>query len=418
MCGQRIYKPTLLFINQYYSPDLASTGQLITQLCESLASEFDITVLTTFPSYLQGQRDRFRLVQTELRNGVKVLRVASLAFPRTRLIYRLFNYGSYFLSCVIASICLRRRDMVIAQTDPPFIGLVAALFAARFRVPFIFVCQDLFPEVAVQLKKLGPMAVWMLRKIRGIILRRAQQIVAISEGMRQRLIQVGAEPERINVIHNWIDTELVVPEPHGREFREEHGIGESAFVVMHSGNIGYSQDFEIILAAAEQLRNCPQIQICIIGDGARRAWLDRQITQRGLRNAKRLPYQPLERIRYSLAAADLHLVTLIAGLEGAIVPSKMYGIMAAGRPTLAVISDKSEISAILQRFDCGRHCVPGDLAAVVATIQELASQPQIGRAMGERARHAVCQHFSLTVAASHYAELFRNVHAKERKRAS
>lgn len=403
-------KKRLLFINQYYFPDFAATGQLLTQLTTSLTDEFDVTVLTAFPSYSVApeirRRYRGRLFVREMHQGVRVIRVFSTTFPRRFLPLRLINFCTYFLGVMVATLLVRKPDVIVAQTDPPFIAL-AALWCRLWRGGRVLVVfQDVFPEVAHVLGKLRGLPLWGMRRIRSLFFRSANGIVAISNGMRQALIERGAPAQKVSVIANWADTDAILPLAPENEFRVRHGLS-GKFVVMHSGNVGLSQDFALVLDLAWYLSRL-DVQIVIVGDGASRSWLEGVVRQRGLYNVKLLPYQPLELLSQSLSSADLHLVTLKPGLESFIVPSKLYGIMAAGRPVLAVVPKSSEVYDIVSKYRCGQVSEhnPKYLSQVVAALRE---SPEELQRMGRNGRDAVVTNFSRQRAVSQYKEVVRKL---------
>ncbi len=397
-------KQKILFINQYYYPDLASTGQLLTQLCESLAKDFEIVVLTSFPSYSVTTTHRKKLFTQESRNGVRIIRVFSTSFNRKNLLLRALNYITYFTSATICALFLKKPHIVVAQTDPPIIGLVACIVHWLRGSLFCLVCQDVFPEVAVVLQKLKGLPIIIMRYVRDIFFRTSQAIITISDGMKEELVKRGARADRVHVISNWIDTNIVCPVDKNNAFRQQHGLIDS-FVVMHSGNIGLSQDFDVILECADKLRQ-QDIEFVLVGDGAKRAWLAEEIERRRLRRMRIIDYQPLSELRFSLGAADLHLVTLRSGLGNLIVPSKIYGIMGAARAVISALPSESEITNIINRFHCGVICREGDAAEIAAAILRLRDDAETTRLMGERGREVVCRYFSREVVVAQYKEFF------------
>src|SRR6266849_9693863 len=197
MSGRR---PRVLILNQYYWPGVEATAHLLSELAEALADEFDIAVVT-------GMVTDVEEVGTTTRNGVRIIRVRSTAFDRSRLALRATNYLTYLAQSLIRALRTERPDVVLCMTDPPVIANIALLVARRFRVPLIVISQDVFPEIAVQLKRLeNPIVMSLLRGLVGLYLRRADRIVAIGDTMRKRLEEKGAPAERMLVIPNWIDT--------------------------------------------------------------------------------------------------------------------------------------------------------------------------------------------------------------------
>lgn len=373
------------YFNRSYWPDTGATGQLLTELAEDLVSAHgvDVTVVTGYPVTLAGPRPPAR----EVRHGVRIVRAAGTRWSPRRFAGRAANYLTYFLSAVWTALWLPRQDVTVAMTDPPVIGLAA--LAARPRRGMVFFCQDIFPEVAGLIEDFRSPAVnTLLDRLNRLLVRRAARIVALGETMAARLVEgKGADPARITVIHNWADTKAIVPSDKRNAFAVAHGLADR-FVVLHAGNIGLSQNLDVVLDAAARLRDRPDILMLFIGDGSRRAALQEAARARGLDNVMFLPFQPREDLRWIYASADVCLVSLKPGLAGAIVPSKLYPILAAGRPYVAAVEGASEVAAITSRHLCGLLAVPGDAADLASRIVELAADPARRAAMGARAREA------------------------------
>jgi glycosyltransferase involved in cell wall biosynthesis len=316
---------------------------------------------------------------------------------------------SYAASAALASLDIGRPDVVVALTDPPIIGRVALWAARRTGARFVFLCEDIFPEVASLLEDFHSTAVnRMLDRINRQLLREADAIVALGDRMRRRLAEEkGAPPDRIQVIHNWADCETIRPGSKDNPFARQHGLADK-FVLMHSGNVGLSQNLDVVIDAADRLRSKERLVIAIVGDGARRERLERAAADRGLTNVRFLPYQPKGDLHDSFATADAFLISLKAGLEGYIVPSKLYGILAAGRPYVAAVDPSCEVAQLAAAHDCGVLAPPGDADALADAISRLYDDPAAARAMGDRARTLSYQ-FDRRAAVAAYHELFRRV---------
>jgi glycosyltransferase involved in cell wall biosynthesis len=226
--------------------------------------------------------------------------------------------------------------------------------------------------------------------------------------MRRRLIEEkGADPARVHVIHNWADCDAIVPGPKDNPFSREHGLADR-FVLMHSGNVGLSQNLDVLIEAADRLRSRERLTIAIVGDGSKRASLEAMVASRGLTNVRFLPYQPKALLHDSFATADAFLVALKSGIEGFIVPSKVYGILAAGRPYVAATDPSSEAAQIARESGCGLVAAPGDPAALAEAIATLYDDPAMTREMGTRAR-LVARQYDRKVAVESYHQLFVRV---------
>jgi len=402
----------LCFFNRSYWPDQAATGQLLTELAEDLVARHGCQVSVVAGRALHAAGDRQGTlwpVSAEERGGVRILRANGTAFPRRRFIGRASNYLSYFASAFLASWRLGPQDVVVSLTDPPILGLAALRAARRAGARFVFLCEDVFPEVAVLLEDFRNEKVnRALDRINRHLLREADAIVALGDRMKRRLVEEkGADPERVHVIHNWADCEAITPRPKDNAFARAHGLADR-FVLMHSGNVGLSQNLDLLVEAASRLTSKERLVVAIVGDGARRQPLQDMALRRGLTNVRFFPYQPKESLDESFATADAFLVSLKQGLEGYIVPSKVYGILASGRPFVAAVDPSCEAAVIAREHRCGTIAPPGEPDALAASIAALCDDPAGARAMGENARRAAW-HYDRRVAVQAYYDLFANL---------
>jgi len=391
----------VLFVNQYYPPDASATAHLLGELSEDLARHHEVWVVAGRPSYnpeggsLEPQ-------------GVRVVRCWSTRFARTRMAGRLANYLTFLISSLIRSMRVPHPDVVVAMTDPPVIGLVGLLAARRHRVPFVYVCQDIFPDVAVALGRAdNPLAVRLWRALNGSLRRGAASLVAIGRDMAEKLIAEGVPPERIALAPNWASDSRPDPSVVSRARR---GAGwEGRFVVMHGGNVGLAQNLDALVEAAELLRDSPDILIVVMGDGAARKDLQAQASRLGLSNIEFLPQRPKAEAQALLAAADLHVISLAPGLWGCVVPSKLYGILALARPFVAAVEPQSEIDRVIQETEAGVRTDPGDSKALASAIAEFASGERDGPEVGARGRKEFELTYERSIATDRYLRLIESV---------
>jgi colanic acid biosynthesis glycosyl transferase WcaI len=398
----------ILAVNQYFHPDVASTSQMLTELCEDLAEHHQVTVVAGRPSYNPAESVRGRgLVSEEQHGRVRVLRTWSTAFARTSMVGRVSNYATFMGSCLMGALRDERPNVILTMTDPPIVA-AAAMVASRVRsAPFVYINQDIFPEVALRLGHLreGGLANglrWLNRGLR----QSASRVVVIGRDMRDRLVQVGLDPGKIAVIPNWADGSLIHPLMGPSRLRRELG-WEDRFVVMHSGNVGLSQDLETLIRAAALLRGQPQILVAIVGNGASKPLLEAQVARLGLKNVVFLPYQPKASLSESLGAADAHIVSLGRGLSGFIVPSKVYGIMAAGKPFIAAIDADSEVALLGEEHRCGIRIEPGEPEALADAILKAPDLPL--KEMGDRGRQALEERYDRRLATGAYRRVLEEV---------
>lgn len=373
------------YFNRCYWPDSTATGQLLTELAEDLAAVhgMDVTVVTGYPAATHSAPLR----QSDTRNSVRIVRARGTTFAQRSFAGRAANYLTYFVSALWIALRLPRQHVTVALTDPPIIGLAA--LAARPSGGMIFLCQDIFPEVAGLLEGVHtPVVNFTLERLNRFLVRRAARIIALGDTMASRLIHgKGAAAGKITIIHNWADTAAIVPSDKANAFAVTHGLADK-FVVLHAGNIGLSQNLDVVIDAAERLQARPDIVFLFIGDGNRKAALEARMRERGLSNVRFLPFQPRDQLRWTYATSDVCLVSLKPGLAGYIVPSKLYPILAAGRPYIAAVEPISEVASLTERHRCGVLVPPGDAAALADQIVRLAGDSRERESMGGRARVA------------------------------
>ena len=398
-----IRRPRLLVLNQYYWPGYEATAHLLHELCSQLVSEFDVTVITGM-LHLPGVKPGITYA-----DGVKVVRVGSTAYERSRLGRRGLNYLTYLARALVAGIRSERPAVILCWTDPPMVADVGLVLARRFRVPLVVASQDVFPEIAVELNRLTqPFLVGVLRKLVHFYLARADRVVAIGQTMRSRLQEKGAPAERLRVIPNWVDTTRLRPEPRDNDWARAHGLDDK-FVVMHSGNVGHAQNLDMLVRASTLLRDLDDLAIVIIGTGARHAELV-GLAQRLETDAVRfLPYQPRDVLGSSLSSADVHVVGLAKGLSGYVVPSRVYGIMAAGRPLIVAAEQSSETVQIVQSTGAGVVVEPGRVDLLAAALRDAHAGRYDLAEMGRRARAYAEEEADRTVAVGRYRDVLHEV---------
>jgi glycosyltransferase involved in cell wall biosynthesis len=349
------------------------------------------------------------LAGRERLGGIEIHRARGTRFSKARFIGRAANYVTYFLSACWAGLRVEGPDVVVALTDPPIIGLAAWMVARRAGAPLVMAYQDLFPEVAVLLEDFRSETVnRALQAVNRFLCRRAVRVVALGETMRERLIACkGARPDRTVIIANWADTRAIVPGPKRNAFSERHGLAD-AFVVMHSGNIGLSQNLDTLVDAAQILRHIPRLRFVFQGDGVKKAALEERARALALTNVLFLPFQPKDRLAESFAAADVFVVSLQQGLAGYIVPSKLYGILAAGRPFVAAVEESCEVASVARRHMCGLVAEPGNAADLAAKIVVFYRDPEMAARFGASARTAGLS-FDRRRQVTRYVNLLREV---------
>lgn len=405
----------IAFFNRAFYPEVSATGQLLTELAEGLARDHGcrVSVVTGIP---QGECDGtwrhprgFSLVCSDSLGSVSILRARGTTFPKGIFLGRVSNYLTYFGSACLAGLRLERPDVIIALTDPPMIGLAGLLAARHFRCPLVISYRDLFPEAGRLLENVrSPFIEWALTQVNRILVRNADRLIALGEAMKKRLIhEKGASPERVVVIPDWADTNAIVPTPKRNPFSLAHGLADR-FVVMHSGNLGVSQNLESLVEAACLLSDLPDLQFVFVGDGVKKKALQDLVHQKNLRNVQFLPYQPKEALSYSFGASDCFIVSLKPGLAGYIMPSKLYGILAAGRPYVAAVEESCDVSRITREYQCGLLAEPGNPRDLSQKIRILYQDRGLAQRLGINA-HRASQFFDRSRGVRAYFDLCREL---------
>jgi colanic acid biosynthesis glycosyl transferase WcaI len=401
----------VIFINRFFFPDHSATSQILTDLALHLASgETDVRVVTSRQRY---DDPGALLPAAESIGGVVIHRISTTRFGRSALIGRGFDYLSFYRSAyhsVLAS--AQPGDVLVAKTDPPLLCIPAMRAAKRCGLHLVNWVQDLYPEVAAALgvPALGGPLGRAFLELRDAALRAADVNVVVGERMAEIVRQRGIAPERIRVIPNWCDDQEIQPiAPLDNPLRREWGLGDR-FVVGYSGNLGRGHEFETVLAAAEYLRSDQSLCFLFIGGGKKFAELAHCVRERGLNHLFRfLPYQERRLLKLSLGAADLHLISLRPELEGLIVPSKLYGIAAAGRPIIAVTACDGEVARLVRRHDCGVVVTPGEGELLAAALCRLREDPARLAKMGHHARTMLDAHFTRRYALERWRSLLEQV---------
>jgi glycosyltransferase involved in cell wall biosynthesis len=386
----------LIFVNRFFFPDHSATSQILSDLAFYLAGTGrEVHIVTSRQIY---DDPKASLPDQEIINDVPVHRVSSTQFGRTALLGRAIDYLSFYRSvwhCLIE--IARQGDILVAKTDPPLVSLVAMAAARRKGARLLNWLQDLYPEVAVNLGvpfMHGPLAV-ALAEFRNRSLRQADATVVVGQLMGQKVEALGIPSGRIHVIPNWCNDEEIKPiAPAENPLRQAWGL-EGRFVLGYSGNLGRAHEFDTVLAAAERLRNDTCIVFLMIGGGKRFDELARAVNKRGLDSSFRfIPYQERKMLAQSLGAPDVHWLSLNPKLEGLIVPSKFYGIAAAGKPIIVIAAKDGELAPLLQDHACGAVIEPGDAGALVHTLLRWSTDQTALAAMGIQARKMLDAHFT------------------------
>lgn len=399
----------VIFVNWLFFPDHSATSQILSDLAFHLVTKGrSVHVITSRQRYDDPDAG---LPPAETIQGVRVHRVFTSSFGRGRLLGRAVDYLCFYLGSLWVLWRLARRgDIVVAETDPPLLSVVLAPIVRLRGARLVTWLQDLFPEVAsalgVRLFR-GRVGRWVGR-LRDASLRCATMNVVLGERERAFLLRRGVPDQQIRTIHNWTDDDNIQPIPRDpNSLRKQWGL-EGKFVVEYSGNLGRVHEAVTFLEAAVLLgrpedaeipaggmthEDAADVVFLFIGGGHRYAWLQQEVSRRGLSNVMFRPYQERKRLVESLGLGDVHLISLLPAMECLIVPSKFYGIVSAGRPILFVGDPRGEIGRLLSLGKCGATVTPGDAAGLAAWILRLQSDPHLRPRWGANARRLLDERF-------------------------
>jgi colanic acid biosynthesis glycosyl transferase WcaI len=353
---------------------------------DTICIRHEVTVLGGRPSYDPSERRRWRLYQTEIAGPVRIIRAGSTAFPRLAMKKRLVNYLTYAALAVPRALFID-CDVVLAMTDPPFQGIVGALVAMFKGKPYVYNIRDLYPDMALGGQIVNPGALTrMWERLHRWALRRAASVIVLGNDMRARIIAKGVEPARVAVIRDGaavLPPQAPLPPPDPDVVRAIRG--SSSFVLLHAGNLGFYGAWSVLVAAARELGG-EGVGLVFVGGGAQRAEV--QAAAAGANNIRFLDYFDSGQIPSVLAAADAHIVTIRRGLEGVVVPSKTYGILAAGKPIVAVAPRETDVASLGVEQGFALTADPDKSAELVDVVRTLLADPNKLSTMAKAARAA------------------------------
>ncbi len=374
----------ILLLNLYYPPDTSATAKMAATVAEALSERNDVTVLCGRPSYDPNERRPWRLWQTETAGRVKIVRVGSTDYPRFAMNRRVLNYLSY-VALAIPRALFVRCDAVLAMTDPPFEGIVGAIVALLKGKRYIYNIRDMYPDMAVggAIVEPGPLArIW--ERMHRWAMRRATRVIVLGEDMRARIIAKDVNPAGIEIVRDGAD---IFPADAPPPLLDDEIIrairGDSKFVLLHAGNLGFYGAWDTLITAVRTLEE-DGVSLVFVGEGAQRGHVE--ALAREANNVRFLPFFPANKILSVLAAADAHVITVKRGLEGVVVPSKMYGILAAGKPIVAVAPEETDAACLGVKFGFAVSADPDSPEKVAAAIRSLAKDSAKLQDMGRAAR--------------------------------
>jgi colanic acid biosynthesis glycosyl transferase WcaI len=392
----------ILLLNLYFPPDTSATAKMAVSFAEPLALRHEISVLCGRPSYDPSERRTWRITRTEQLGRLRVIRVGSTDYPRAQMGRRVVNYLSY-VALAIPRALLVPCDVVLAMTDPPFQGIVGALIALLKQKPYIYNIRDLYPDMAVGGALVAPgilARVW--ERLHRWAMKRAACVIVLGEDMRVRIIGKGVDAARVMVVRDGAEIPDKNEPPAALDAEVVQAIrGQARFVLVHAGNLGFYGAWNTLILAAKELA-AEGVRLVFVGDGAQREHMKAQAA--GTPNIVFLPFFPGGKIPSVLAAADAHVVTIKRGLEGVVVPSKMYGILAAGKPIMAVAPLETDVASLGAQKGFAVCCDPDFPDQLVRAVRALAGDEARQKRMAEAALDAAAGYDR-----THEAEKFEKI---------
>lgn len=405
----------IVFVSQYFPPEIGAPSARVHELArEWVAQGHEVTVLTAFPHHPTGVKapgDRGVVTRRERVDGIDVVRTYVWASANKGVVKRMASYASFMASAMaIGPVRVRRPDVLVATSPQLLCGVAGYALAKMLRVPFVFEVRDLWPESILAVDAMGgdSMVVRQLKRVADHLYRHAEQVVTVGEGYRRRIHELYGLPlERMQVLHNGIDTNLFIPAARNNAVRREYGWGDR-FVVLYLGTHGMAHALGKVLDVAERLRAAPDLLFAFVGEGAEKEQLKRKAAELRLENVQFIDQQPKNRVPEFYAACDLGLVTLRdTPLFQEVLPSKIFEYLGMERPVL--ISVAGEAQRLVEAAGGGEFVPPEDVEAMANAIVRLRSDPHRLEAMGKSGREYVLANFDRRVLAQRYAQLLSDV---------
>jgi colanic acid biosynthesis glycosyl transferase WcaI len=400
----------ILIVTPYYLPDGGPSAALFAMLGEALVKrEHSVTVLCAAPHYPTGRvLAEYRKKQgAAIENGVRVVRVGVPSLDRANLALRMLQFLAYQAGASARG--LRLEYEVVLLSNPMLtVGLPFLFLSVLRNKPAVYSIHDVYPDVGVTLGVFRHQAViQVVSALERYALKRARTVRILSESFRAGMHALGVPDEKLALVYDWVDTELIRPMAGQNGFASENGLADK-FVVMYAGNIGLSQGLEHVVTAAEMLYSQEDIRFVFVGEGMAKAGLVERVKQRSLDNVRFIPVQPRACLPEVLAAANVSLVTLQKGIGAGSLPSKSFSILASGRPLIASVDENSDVAKLVERSQAGVWVPPENPEKLAEAILDLKENTVRCRQFGENGRNYVLEHHTADAAARRFEEIFRS----------
>ena len=406
-------KKKLLIYAHYFYPDVASTGQILTELCEGMIDTFDITVICVVPSYSGTIDEKYKTkrIYKEEHNGIKIIRVRVPEFQKSNKVSRIKNLLAYFFNSLLATLKIEKQDYIYTISQPPILGGVLGVLGKWLKGgKLIYNIQDFNPEqtMAVGYSK-NKLLLNTVMSVDKFSCKKSDKVIVVGRDMQETLrnrFNNKKVPKNV-FINNWINEKEIYPleQNHPRivEFKEKYNLKDK-FIIMYSGNIGLYYDLENIIKVIGEFKDREDVVFAFVGDGTVKDKVEAYVKENNLSNVTFIPYQDKSDLIYSLNAADIHWVVNAKGIKGVSVPSKLYGVMAAGKPVLGVLDEGSEARLIVEDCNCGVCIEPGNYKEISNNIEYILNNKEEIKALGSNGRQYLESNLTKEVSINKYKE--------------
>jgi colanic acid biosynthesis glycosyl transferase WcaI len=400
----------ILIMAGNYAPEKTASAPLTTDLCQYLTTlGHAVSVVTTFPHYPQWRIEKEytgRFYSKEMIDGVSVYRILNYIPKHPTSLKRILYYSSFGVEAFLPAAASGRPDLIVCVTPPLELALSAFLLKLWWRVPFVLWIKDIVPDVAIQLGMVkSPLVIALARRLEHFAYTHATKLLVLCQSFKENICHKGISARKVEVISDWVNTELIRPDIPALGFRPRHSIASNVFLVLHAGNIGGKQRLEFLVRSAKLLQERKEIQFVIVGDGARKGFVVAEAEQIGANNVRFLPLELEEHFPEMLAAADILILHQDASVTDSVIPSKLLKYMAAGRAIIATAASGSATGRAVARSECGLAVEPENPRALAAAILELVGNRDLREKCGNSARAFVCANFSRLVVLSRLESL-------------
>ena len=417
-------KKKLLIYAHYFYPDVASTGQILTELSEGMSDTFDITVICVVPSYSGTVDEKYKTqrIYKEEYKGIKVIRVRVPEFQKSNKISRIKNLVAYFFNSLIATMKIEKQDYIFTISQPPILGGVLGVLGKWIKGgKLIYNIQDFNPEqtIAVGYTK-NKILLNTVMAIDKFSCKKADEVIVVGRDMQETLRNRfnNKKVPKNTFINNWTNEKEIQPldqnHPKIVAFKEKYNL-QDKFIIMYSGNIGLYYDLENIIKVIGKFKNREDVVFAFVGDGTVKGKIESYVNENKLENVTFIPYQDKTDLIYSLNAADIHWVVNAKGIKGVSVPSKLYGVMASGKPVLGVLDKGSEARLIVEECNCGVCIEPENYSEIYNKINYILENKTIIESLGSNGRTYLEKNLTKDVSINKYKNTILSIDSKDGK---